>query len=719
MFFAWVFCVPGFAGVGDHDSRFYVDNQMWATEPYKNFVHLHGWLSNVGSSCTAQYVSKNIIVSAGHCLKDNARYEAQNYAGKKIDLMLLETGYRGILEENGDWAVFLVKDPQYYSDSFFNMKVPNVENTSIDVLNAGWGFVRVLEDWEIQKIQEILPTIDSRLDRQAFFRALDEKLSEANISPIRETMVQSLKASECMVSSHRYNNVSSDVLPSTCDSWQGNSGGGYVAKGGNDLYGVCSFGPADVAIEFSESSDNRAFLASSKQFLNVVNKYIDEFSNPEYTACFVLGRKWERNTCKCQGAETWDNVNYKCVPAEGTSPSDGSNTNSSTPDNSNGNPSSSTPGDNNSSSNDNPDNTADDENGITEGTGVVTAKAIDDLTRDVDDLEKRIDKKRAKISSGATKKDVFDIIDNWADYEIKTEQLEQLKKAYEEAKAKEQSMGNKLLTAATVAATGLGMMELMMGKAEQKADADAEQDMAAYMATMRCTYAGGKSVKAGPEEVELPGGNDGKLMSYRSEYIALAKSLKERKTAMDMLPGIESEEILDKAEMGLYDDENKGIESGTYASLYRAKIGSEEDQKKIDADKEKSEKRVKYGAIAAAGGTALGIGGDSLINGKLGELIKNRKDKKSGNKTDDDVVKQLKEGLSSAGMTNVDKLDFSNLDLSGLKDKIGNVDFASMSSSLKGKDASQLLNTSNAEGFTSSFGSMLGNGGGLDGLFGN
>ena len=695
MFFAWVFCMPGVAGVGNVDSRFYVDKQMWATAPYKNFVHLYGWLSNTGSSCTAQYVSKNIIVSAGHCLKDNARYEVHNYAGDKIDLMLLETGYKGVLEEDGDWAVFLVKDPKYYSDSFFNLKVPNVENTSIGVLNAGWGFVRVLEDWEIQKIQEILPTIDNRLDRKEFFRILDEKLVEANIRPIRETMVQSLKASECMISAHRYNNVSPDVLPSTCDSWQGNSGGGYVARGGNDLYGVCSFGPADVAIEFTESSENRAFLASSKQFVNVVNKYIDKFSNPEYTACFVLGKKWKRNTCKCQGTETWDNVNYKCVPAESAPPSssDGSN--------------------------DNTDNTADDENGITEGTGVVTDKAIDDLTRDVDDSGKRLDKKKAKISSGVTKKDVFDIIDNWADYEVKTEQLEQLKKAYEEAKAKEQSMGNKLLTAATVAATGLGMMELMMGKAEQKADADAEQDMAAYMATMRCTYAGGKSVKAGPEEIELPGGNDGNLMKYRSEYIALAKSLKERKTAMDMLPGIESEEILDKAEMGLYDDENKGIESGTYASLYRAKQGSEEDQKKIDADKAKSEKRVKYGAIAAAGGTALGIGGDSLINGKLGELIKNRKDKKSGNKTDDDVVKQLKEGLSSAGMTNVDKLDFSNLDLSGLKDKIGNVDFASMSSSLKGKDASQLLNTSNAEGFSSSFGSMLGNSGGLGGLFGN
>lgn len=200
--------------------------------------------------------------------------------------------------------------------------------------------------------------------------------------------------------------------------------------------------------------------------------------------------------------------------------------------------------------------------------------------------------------------------------------------AYKNAKDKEQSLANRTLTAATTAATGLGMMELAMGKAEQKADADAEQDMAAYMATMRCTYAGGKSVKAGPEEIELPGGNDGKLMSYRSEYIALAKSLKERKTAMDMLPGIESEEILDKAEMGLYDDESKGIEGGTYASLYRAKQGSEEDQKKIDADKEKSAKRVKYGATALAAGAAVGVAGNSLINGKLGEKLKEaRKDR--------------------------------------------------------------------------------------------
>ena len=218
-----------------------------------------------------------------------------------------------------------------------------------------------------------------------------------------------------------------------------------------------------------------------------------------------------------------------------------------------------------------------------------------------------------------------------------TSELSDKKQAYIDAKKKEQSLANRTLTAATVAATGLGMMEMMMGKAEQRADAATEQDMAAYMATMRCTYAGGKSVKAGPEEVELPGGNDAKLMKYRSEYMSLAKDLKERKEVLGMQPGIESEEILDKAEMGLYDDENKGIEGGAYESLYRAKQGSEEDQKKIDADKEKSAKSVKYGAIAAAGGAVLGVVGNSLVNGKLGELLRN---KAQGTDMDPEQMKQ-------------------------------------------------------------------------------
>ncbi|MBO7644953.1 MAG: hypothetical protein J6S57_01450, partial [Alphaproteobacteria bacterium] len=52
-----------------------------------------------------------------------------------------------------------------------------------------------------------------------------------------------------------------------------------------------------------------------------------------------------------------------------------------------------------------------------------------------------------------------------------------------------------------------------------------------------------------------------------------------------------------------------------YSSLYRAKmLGSETDQAKINEDKEKSEKRVKAGAVAAGAGVIGGIAGKYLIN---------------------------------------------------------------------------------------------------------
>ena len=207
--------------------------------------------------------------------------------------------------------------------------------------------------------------------------------------------------------------------------------------------------------------------------------------------------------------------------------------------------------------------------------------------------------------------------------------LEQKQKAYDEAKANEQSLANRTLTAVTTAATGIGGMELARGLAEQKADKEAEQDMAAYIATFRCTYGDGHQVKAGPEEIELPGGNDATMMSLRNEYFTLASDLKERKEALGLTPGIESETILDKSEMGLYDDENVGIESGAYASIYRATVlESEEDQAKIDEERKASKNRVIGGAVAAGVGVVGGIVGNSLINGKLSEKIKEKSEKK-------------------------------------------------------------------------------------------
>jgi len=301
------------------------------------------------------------------------------------------------------------------------------------------------------------------------------------------------------------------------------------------------------------------------------------------------------------------------------------------------------------------------------------------------------------------------------------EDIKKLEDTYKDKKATEQSLANRTLTATAIAASGIGTMELLQGRAEQKADAEAEQAMDALIATMHCTYGNGKQVKAGPDSIELPGGNDADLMKYRTEYFALAKDLKERKDALGMKPGIEAEEILDKSAMGLYDDESLGIESGAYASLYRAKmLGSETDQKKIDEAKEASAKRVKGGAIAAAGGILVGVAGNALINGKLGDKIKEAKEKLADKKTkaaaekeEKESLENLKQCLKDGGANNADKLSFKKFVVSTIH--LNDIDCKNdpWKSKVTGKDAASLFADSEDENTVStkiyaSFGCQLG-----------
>ncbi len=236
---------------------------------------------------------------------------------------------------------------------------------------------------------------------------------------------------------------------------------------------------------------------------------------------------------------------------------------------------------------------------------------------------------------------------------IQSERMDKLSENYQALKENEQSLENRTLTAATTVATGIGGMELARGLSEQKADKDAEQDMAAYLATFRCEYGNGKSVKGGTTEIELPGGNDAEIMKLRAEYFALAADLKERKTALGMKPGIESEEILDKSQLGLYDNESIGITDGVYASLYRAQmLGSEKDKTAIDSDKKASKNRVIGGAVAAGSGVVGGIVGNAIINKDApkneSEAINREYDKQIADATaeQDELAKQLDEAIA-------------------------------------------------------------------------
>lgn len=289
-----------------------------------------------------------------------------------------------------------------------------------------------------------------------------------------------------------------------------------------------------------------------------------------------------------------------------------------------------------------------------------------------------------------------------------SDKTKQKTSVYELTKSAEQSLGARTLTALTTVATGIGGMELAQGLTEQSADRAAAQDMAAYIETMRCTYADGQSVKAGLEEIELPGANNQTLMSLRGEYLALADDLKTRKNAMGLKPGIESEEILDRANSGLYDDESIGISSGTYESLYRANmLNSEQDQEKINQNQAASKRRVIGGGIAAGAGVVAGIAGSAVINKKLKNKIKDIENPKSQNTKNKNVVDKLKKGLKSSGMKNVDALDFGNLDLSALGDIINKLDFQSMIN-ISDKDATTVLDTTNSDSFSESFGAILG-----------
>ena len=168
------------------------------------------------------------------------------------------------------------------------------------------------------------------------------------------------------------------------------------------------------------------------------------------------------------------------------------------------------------------------------------------------------------------------------------------------------------------------------------------------------------------------------------------------------------EEIIDKTQTGLYDDENIGITNAAYESLYRAQmLDSETDETKIQDKKSASQNRETGGAIAVGAGAVVGVVGNSLINGKLGEIIKENKNKNLVSRSSKSVADKLKNCFTKAGASNVNKLDFSNLDLSGMSSVVNKMDCSSLSG-LSGKKATDVLDTSSVNGFVSTFSGILG-----------
>ena len=252
----------------------------------------------------------------------------------------------------------------------------------------------------------------------------------------------------------------------------------------------------------------------------------------------------------------------------------------------------------------------DKEKGLTDNVKGFTCKCSDD---DYEFKDNKCVKKSGEEKAGENQDKNKDNQDENVDDESQKSNVEQKaidEKAYDEAKANETSLKNRMVSGVTMAATGVGGMQLAQGFAEQNADKNAESDMAEYLGTFECKIGnGGKSYTGGTPGIEVPGANQ--LTKIYQEYDNLATDLKKRKTALGMKPGIESQVVLDKSNMGLYDDVGHGIENGTYASLYRASKGNENDITKLSGDSDTSQTRVKGGGIATGAGALFGaVGGN-------------------------------------------------------------------------------------------------------------
>lgn len=192
-------------------------------------------------------------------------------------------------------------------------------------------------------------------------------------------------------------------------------------------------------------------------------------------------------------------------------------------------------------------------------------------------------------------------------------QIEELQANADAMREKEQSFGNRMVGGAAMGTMGIGGQMIGSALAEQSADSDAEMDMAAYLATFKCDYGAGKNIAGGTLNVELPGANI--LLPIYTEYVTLAADLKTRKEALGMAPGIESNEILDAATSGLYDNVSTGVTGGAYASIARALMNPEgADAAAWAAQKAETSEQLKAGAITAGVGALVGISGNVLLN---------------------------------------------------------------------------------------------------------
>lgn len=610
------------AYIGSYDEREYVD---WSAAPYNKIVLIKGntfsadWVS---VTCAGQYVAPDIILTARHCLIYSTGYDGNQMVGEKIPI---ET-YDGretwvVLEKYGtslsdDWALLRVTDGRFFSrdyfDSFPDSLKKNDARFPVPVSIAGFGWLRILTSDEIEKIHKKLleknmPSYESAenyLDKfyNEFTTLLDGKeLKDWDVASGKKRY--RLKADKsCELTGvgnisvvDRTKQTLAVSYNGNCQLSQGNSGGAAWTND-NQVYGVVS--RSRTSFDANEFGENETLYSASSNWMAALKEMQKTSPAQDVLGDIISGRKVWNNSSVSDAAKidkidvpaSMPDNRVQSVNPTGVIDADGSRENllpvasfvdaSGAPDVA----------------------VADD-----------TGELLEKEKQQIDNLGNQVIDAIGTVTTDTTDAEIFDILDNLVQYDTQLENWRQAKKAYDEAKAREQSLANRLISGVAIGAGGIGGMQLASALAEQRADADAERDMAAYLATFHCDYGAGRNISGGEVNVQLPGANV--LLPLYNEYTTLAADLKTRKEALGMAPGIESEVILDAATSGLYDNAATGITEGTYTSISRALMNPNgADAAEWAVQTEQTAQQVKTGGTVAGAGLGVGLVGNIAEN---------------------------------------------------------------------------------------------------------
>jgi hypothetical protein len=168
------------------------------------------------------------------------------------------------------------------------------------------------------------------------------------------------------------------------------------------------------------------------------------------------------------------------------------------------------------------------------------------------------------------------------------------------AKSNEQSMGNRLMGAGTMAATGAGGQLLLAGMAEGRADDEWGARIENITASITCRISGATVPAIPVGESGMTPMRSRTSVELRDEYLTLARATRETKEELGLPPGIESDAIIDMRD--------------TYAGN-QVRVGNELDLQTAAErrDGNQNQNRVMMGAGLAVTGIAGGLTGNHLI----------------------------------------------------------------------------------------------------------